>query len=400
MKLIRLLTRRNLQRRPVRSLALILISALMAISVFGGSVVVASLRNGLKSYRDRLGADIVVVPYAARTKGTFENVLLQGIPGNFYMDYSLYEKIAGMEGVEIAAPQFFLATATTSCCSVSVQVIGFDPEKDFTVQPWISKVYDKSLKTGDIIVGSKLTVPKNKTLTFYGVDCRIVSVLEETGTGLDTAVYTNMDTIARMVESAGELGFTYFKYIEPGKTVSSVMVKVAEGYDIEEVTGDINIHVGKVVASQAGTMISGIAGGLSGVSNIIGILIGAVWVLAIVILAIVFAMIAHERAKEFAVMRAMGASGGMVSALLLTEALLLGLIGSAAGLFISALLVFPFSGSISAALGLPFLLPKAAKLILFGLLALILPVAGGAAVSAVMGSVISKRETGMQLRGE
>ena len=398
MKLIRLLAAKNLRRKPVRSFALILLSAFMALSVFGGSVMVSALSNGLESYRSRLGADVIVVPYAARTKGTFENVLLQGIPGNFYMDYTLYEKISRIQGVEKAAPQFFLATASAGCCSVPVQVIGFDPEQDFTIQPWIRKSYSKEMETGDIIVGSSLTVPKNKTLTFYGVDCRIVAVLDETGTGLDTAVYTNMDTIGQMVKSAGELGFEYFDQIRPGRTVSSVMVKVADGYDAAEVAGDINVHVRKIAASSAGSMISGIAGGLSEVSFIIGVLIAAVWVLAVVILAIAFAMIVHERAAEFAVLRTIGASGGMVSRLLLLEAAMMALIGAVCGILAASLIVFPFSTSISSALNLPFLLPGPGRLLVYGLLSLLLPVLCGAAVSAAAAFGISRKETGMILQ--
>ena len=76
---------KNLRRKPARTVALVLLAAFLSMSIFGGSMIVLSLRNGLRSYEARLGADIVVVPYEAQTKGTLESILLQGIPGYFYM---------------------------------------------------------------------------------------------------------------------------------------------------------------------------------------------------------------------------------------------------------------------------------------------------------------------------
>ena len=179
---------RNLARKPVRTAALILLAAFLSNSVFAGSLVVLSLQNGLKIYEARLGADIVVVPKQARSHGTLESILLQGIPGYFYMDDSNLEKVRSTEGVEAASPQFYLASASAGCCSVAVQIIGFEPETDFSIQPWIRESYSKDLGDGDIIVGSSITVPKNHILRFYNQECIVVASLASTGTGLVTAV--------------------------------------------------------------------------------------------------------------------------------------------------------------------------------------------------------------------
>lgn len=398
MKFANALSLKNMKRKPARTAALILLAAFLSLSIFGGSVIITSLQNGLRSYESRLGADIVAVPYEARTKGTFESILLQGIPGTFYMDDQYYQKIRTIEGVETAAPQFYLASATASCCSVAVQIIGFDPELDFTVQPWIRESYADKLGDGDVIIGCKLTPPKNGILTFYGTECRVVAQMDETGTGLDTAVYANMDTIETMIENARELGFDYFDGVDPENAVSSVMIKVADGYDVEAVTGDINIHVRHVEAAQAANMISGIAGGLANVSRVVGVLTVMIWVLAIVILVIAFAMIAHERAKEFAVLRVMGASRKMVSRLLLTESALISVIGAAIGLILAALIVFPFSNLISSTLELPYLMPGAGTIAALAAGSLVLSVLAGSLTSAVSAYRISRNDAGLILR--
>lgn len=398
MKFERQLARRNLSRKPVRTAAMILLAAFLSFSVFAGSMIVLSLQNGLESYESRLGADIVVVPYEARSHGTLESILLQGIPGYFYMDETYLDKVRAISGVESASPQFYLASASAGCCSVAVQIIGFDPDTDFSIQPWIRENYSRDLGDGDVIVGSGITVPKNRTLRFYNQDCRVVASLDQTGTGLDTAVYANMNTIQALMAGSQAEGYDYFGGADPQRTISSIMVKVKDGCSIESVANDINIHVRHVEATQAKTMVSSIAGGLTNVSRIIGGLTAMIWALAIVILILAFVMISHERTREFAILRVMGASQRMLSGLLRWEAALISLAGAALGVAVGALVVFPFSSLIRGKLDLPYLLPGPG--VIAGLLlgSVVLAVAAGSLTSAISAYRISRIDTGLILR--
>ena len=62
------LSLKNLVRKPGRTLTLAFLTAFLALAVFGGSVVVLSLRSGLNSLEARLGADIILVPSEAQSK--------------------------------------------------------------------------------------------------------------------------------------------------------------------------------------------------------------------------------------------------------------------------------------------------------------------------------------------
>ena len=398
MKFERQLARRNLSRRPVRTAALILLAAFLSFSVFVGSMIVLSLQNGLESYESRLGADIVVVPYEARSHGTLESILLQGIPGYFYMDETYLDQVRAISGVESASPQFYLASASAGCCSVAVQIIGFDPDTDFSIQPWIRESYSRDLGDGDVIVGSGITVPKNRILRFYNQNCRVVASLDQTGTGLDTAVYANMNTIQALMAGSQAEGFDYFGGADPQRTISSIMVKVKDGCSIESVANDINIHVRHVEATQAKTMVSSIAGGLTNVSRIIGGLTAMIWALAIVILILAFVMISHERTREFAILRVMGASQRMLSGLLRWEAAFISLVGAVLGVAVGALIVFPFSSLIRGKLDLPYLMPGSG--VVLGLLvgSVVLAVAAGSLTSAISAYRISRIDTGLILR--
>lgn len=388
----------NMKRRPARTAALILISAFLSFSVFGGSVMIRSLQKGLSSYEERLGADIVVVPNQARSHGTLDDILLQGIPGYFYMDISNLEKIRNIEGVEIASPQFYLASASAGCCSVAVQIIGFDPETDFSIQPWIKESFSGSMGEGDIIVGADIEIPSSHILKFFNEEYNVVAKLDKTGTGLDSAVYANMDTIHRMMDGSLHQGFDYTSDISADRAISSVMIRVADGYDIEKVTGDINVHVRRVEATQAKNMVSGIAGGLSSVSGVIGVLLAVIWVLSVCVLVVVFMMIANERVKEYAVLRVVGASEGMLKRLTLTEASLTGLFGALAGAVLSALIVLPFTSLIKNRLELPYLLPNAWVIAVLFLVSVLLAVLVGAFGARTAVARILESDTGLVLR--
>ena len=93
MKSINGLSFRNIIKKPVRSAALIIIAAFLAFSAFGGSVMVMSLSGGLNSLSARLGADIVVVPYSATSKVSYDSIIIQGQPGQFYMDSKYFDEI-------------------------------------------------------------------------------------------------------------------------------------------------------------------------------------------------------------------------------------------------------------------------------------------------------------------
>ena len=122
MKLSKSLPFRNLAGKPVRTAILILLTALLSLTVFGGTLMITSLKTGLHSLESRLGADIMVVPYEATTKSNLENIVLQGATGYFYMDNNKYQKILEREGIGQVSAQFFLASASSGCCSTAVQI--------------------------------------------------------------------------------------------------------------------------------------------------------------------------------------------------------------------------------------------------------------------------------------
>ena len=154
----------NLRRKPYRSLGLASLVGLFAAVLFGGSIVNGNLSQGLQSLSSRLGADLLVVPrgYELATQGA----LLRGEPSTFYMKKEVLDKIRQMPNVSAATPQFFLATLDSACCAEEVQIIGYDPDSDFLLKPWMTDQV-LQLREGEIIVGSKIISLLGENIFFF-----------------------------------------------------------------------------------------------------------------------------------------------------------------------------------------------------------------------------------------
>ena len=389
---------KNLIRKPGRTAALALLTAFLALSVFGGSVVVMSLRSGLQSLEARLGADIILVPSEAESKVSFRNMFLQGTAGAFYMDASVQEKAMEVPGVEKAAPQTFLASLKADCCSIRIQVIGIDPSKDFTVQPWIAGSLNGGLGGMDVAVGCKVEAGIGEIIRIYDQRCRVVSRLAPTGTGLDTAVYCNMDTMDILLAAAETKGISHKIASGDHSVVSAVYIKVKDGYDIDTVNTALTGRLRKVTAVRSRSMITGVSDSLAGVSRTITFMIAVIWVLAFVILLLAYTMIVRERTREFAVLRLVGASGRMLGRLALLEAAMCGLAGGTAGTVLAAVAVFSFSTLIERNLGLPYLVPAFSTVLLMAAGTILLSAAVSALASAFSAWRLSRIDPGTALR--
>ncbi|MBR1751226.1 MAG: ABC transporter permease [Ruminococcus sp.] len=377
------LTLLDLYGKPLRSAVLAAASAVLTIAVFGGSILTHSLESGLDSLHDRLGADIIVLPESAQTKVNFENILLQGTTGYFYMDKSVQDKLKGVSGIDRQSSQYFLVSANAECCTTQVQIIGFDEDTDFSIKPWLREAYSGTLKNDEIIVGSSLATRVGHTLKLYGVECKAVGKLEKTGTGLDTAVYATNDTVKHLINAADSQGIKVLSKQSPDDVISSVYIKVSDSADIDEVTSYINMNIDGVQAVRTRSVITGTAEKLGVLGTGIGIMIAAVWVLSAVISFILFTLLANERRREFASLRVVGFSRKRLAFVSLSEAVVVTVVGALAGLFMASLAVFPLSGYIGSATELPFLTPSLLNVILLALKTIAAIILTGTAVSAL-----------------
>lgn len=361
----------NLRGYPVRTGTLVLFSALMTMTIFGGTMLVQGIERGLATVQSRLGADIMVTPADAGNDFDAQSFLVHAEASYFYMPTSTSEAVAAVDGVQSSSPQLFLASARASCCSGRYQVIAFDPGSDFTVQPWIAdSVGQAQLGHMDVIVGANVSVYDTDNFALFGQRLHVVGKFDPTGSTLDNAVYTNFDTAKILIDSSLRKGLNKYTSLDTDDIISSVMVKVAPGRDIDAVAADIERSVPGVSVTTSTRMVSGIAQSLEATSRTVVTLIALVWGVGLLMITLIFVMMIIERKREFASLIVAGAHRGLVSRIILAESLTVNAIGGVAGIVISGVLIASFSGLVRQTIGTGFLVPPISTMALLAVASL------------------------------
>ena len=378
------IAQRNLRRKPRRSFCLVLTVLLFAFSLFAGSVLSVSLSDGILSMSDRLGADVMVVPEGYDPH--IDSILLSGKPSSFYLPRDVMEELKGIEGIDKMSPQIFLATLNASCCSYPVQLVGIDYETDFLIRPWLKETLHRELGDGEIILGHRVNGERGDTIEFFKKRYPVAGRLQQTGMGFDATVFMTRNTAADLAREAERL--MKHPLARDGSLISTVMIRLAPGYDSVAVAREINGKLnGKgIYALFSKKFVNKITSGLTVVSGLIKGIVGLVWLLAVVVIALLFAMTLGERRREMGVLRAVGATRGMLVRLALTEASLFSLYGSILGVLLAGAAVAAFAPSMTGTLNLPFLLPPLSGLLLMGAASVSASVLTG--VLAALGSAL------------
>lgn len=354
------LAKKQLSGNPVRFAGLVTLVGILSTAIFIGIFIIISLRNGLNCLEERMGADLMLVPLGEEV--STEGILLKGNPSFFYLDPDLTERFydQSIDGIEKTEAQFFLASAHQGCCDMAVQFIGIDESTDFTVTPWIRESLSDSgdyLSDLGIVVGSAIDIPEDHILKFYGRHYRVTGQLEETGTGMDQTVFANIDTIKDLKAGAEEQGFTFLDGIDPDNTVSTILIKVKKDYTPEEVKRNIRTALDGFQIIEAKRLTGSVEKNIHGFTVMLYILLAAIFVLSYIILAITFKLSVYERASQYALLRAVGATRKQITMLILEKSVAISGIGTVTGLIFACLLIFPFRTAISSAVSIPFLFP-------------------------------------------
>lgn len=376
-----LLIRENLWQRPFRNgILAICVAAVVGMQVAAAFIDWASTR-GLKVGIERLGADLVAVP-----RGLDDKLVRSYITGEaalFYMDGSLKDKISGFSWVEKTSAQLYIKSLSgASCCSAwNLFLIGFEPETDFTIQPWLSEHTDGVIGPDEILVGAALGVEPGMSLRFYGRSFKVVGTLAPTGMGLDTTVFIPLKTAYLMAkESAARAEKTL--EIDQNQ-ISAVTIKLKPedkgGLPGWKAAYELEMAIPEISVIQPDDMVAKVQSNLSSTLKTLKFASYVIWPVAALLIGLVFAMAANERQRDIGLLRAMGATRGFIFRMIILEALLIAAIGASIGLIVSMGLVSLFSRLIALKLETPFYRPDAAEIAAIVFMAALLSLLTGAA---------------------
>lgn len=386
----------NINNKSGRSASLVILTAVLALVLFLSSFLIFSLKNGMNSLSDRMGADIIVVPEGYDTK--VEGAILRGEPNTFFMDKSILKKIEGIDGVEEATPQLFLATLSAGCCSFPIQIIGFDAETDFVVTPWLQEQMKLPLEKGEVVVGNNVVGDVNSNVKFFEQEFKIKGRLQKTGMGFDNTVFLNFDEARRLAKEYEKILEIEDKYDD--NMISSIMLKIKKGVETTEVQNAIRrecLNDG-VFPLLSKSMMNEVSNSALDMINYVYILIALVWILTFIVLSLVYSITIKERKRELATMRILGATKKTLSNIILYEVLIINFIGAITGATLGFVISILFGRWFSQSFKMPFLAPNFAVLVVIFLAVLIIATLMGPISTLRSIKKMNKDELGLLLR--
>jgi putative ABC transport system permease protein len=386
----------NLRAKPVRTACLVVVAAILAFTLCGGSILAMNLRQGLVTMTKRFGADLMVVPGGAAEKA--QAALLFGETGYFYFNGDIIDTIADTEGVACASPQFFLSSLSTECCDAAVQLIAYDPETDFVVQPWIAERYLGSVEDGQVVVGSRIWLRPNGTIKLFEHEYPVAAQLSKSASGLDTSIFMTMNTMRQLIDRAHAERYNFLADSYGNNAISAVLVKAGQPENASRLAYTIRRENEGVDVLISQSIFSGISATLSGLTDYIYLLSAGLWLLAVIVLAAVFSGTIHERKKEFALLRILGATRKKLIGIVLSESSIAGIAGGVVGIVLASTVIFPFSTLISERLELPYLDAPLSNIILLIFGSLVLSALVGPLASLYSALRISGAETYFTMR--
>ncbi len=385
----------NIKNKGLRSLILIALMGILSTSVFISIYTVLSLKNGINSLKDRLGADIIIVPEGIEKK--LEGALFNGTPESFYLDREVMNTIP-LDNIEAMSPQLYIATLTIGCCSFPLQAIGIDFETDFVVKPWLTKNIKLPLSEDEIIIGSNIMAKENDVLTFFNHEYKVKAKLSSTGMGFDNSVFLSLTDARKMANYASKV-VSSIPMVENERLISNVLIKV-KNIRPRDLSIQLKKQIKKYEATAfvAANMLSEISVKLKNLFTYIYILLFVICFLGITVIGLTFFLNISERCKEYASIRAIGATKSYLYKLVIFESSLLSVLGSACGVILGGSISILFNTALKQSFSLPFLMPPVHVLILLGLGNILTALLIGIGSSFLVMKIITKKEIAVAVK--
>lgn len=380
----------NLRARKLRTGFMVFFVFLLSFTFFAGSILMDSMKRGIESTTDKMGSDLIVVP--EQESGRLQESFFAGEPCTIYFDKEWLGKIQDIKGIKRATPQLYLATMASSCCDAPVQLIAFDPETDFIVQPWLEKQGDLQLKTGQVVVGYNIAAETGEKVKFYDTEFTVAAKLEKTGMGYDDSAFMNFDTIYALKDS--DKANENLKLEQGENLISMVLADVSKESSAVRVRSEIRLEYAKddILVCSANELMTGLSAGIEKFASYGNVTVALLFLATEMALLSVFTITIHERKCEFGIMYTMGARRGQMWAMIVSEAVIISVLGGILGIAVSGGLLFTFHNLIAIKLDIPYFNVAIGEMSLVAGKCLLISILTGLAASAYSAYQISKEE--------
>ncbi|MFO1080992.1 MAG: ABC transporter permease [Reyranellaceae bacterium] len=346
----------NLGWRKARTLLLIAAVALGSAAVFTGATLMRSIDRSMAVGFTRLGADLMVVPEGALTNITA--ALLTVEPTELALDGDALAR-AGIASLARSTAQKIVRVERSGIGSQHDQVdlIGYEPSSDFTVQPWLAERLNRPLAAGDVILGAAREGALGAELLVFGRPHTVWGRLGRTGVGThERGVFMSFATLEALAGAIRTADGKTPAVLAPGK-VTGFLAELAPGATPLQARFAILSAVPGVKVVSGDTTLSGIRQGLAALLDGTVALMILMSAGTALLVSVLFSAIVAERHGEIGLLKAIGARRRQVLGLLVVEAVLATGIGGLLGVVLGVLAMRLYERSLVfylERLGLPF----------------------------------------------
>lgn len=321
----------NISRRRAQSaltVSITLLTVMVFVMVLG---VFQTVNQGLALSRERLGADAVLIPQYASADGG--DLLFTAIPENIYMSAEVLNEAKALSGIAAMTPQFYAQTLSLSCCDAGeeARIIGYDSATDFILNPYLNEEDRGGIEPDELIMGGNFDddfVGFNYLV--LGHKFFVTSQLQPTGTGMDSTIFMDIDTVRDLCLESETLAVDW-QTKDPRDYISVIMIKLEEGVSPEDFARQVEASGIDAKCIITGDTIASLQEQLDVVMG----LMFALWMASLLIAALAligrFNALAKERKKEIGLLRAIGLKKGQVFFLIIGETCTMALMGGVLG---------------------------------------------------------------------
>ena len=332
----------NIARRRTQSTLTVTITALTVLVFVMVMGIFQTVNQGLALSRERLGADAILMPKYSAAKG--DDLLFTAIPENIYMPIEVVEQAKSLKGVAAMSPQFYCQTLALGCCDPGeeARIIGYDPETDFILKPYLDDEHKNGINQEQVIVGNAYEDEDLVGMNYMilGRVFKVVSVLQPTGTGMDSTFFMDWRTAQDMCLESEVLRENWTKK-DPHDYISVVMIKFEEGTDPDAFIRQVEDSGMECKVLLTGDTIADLQSQLEVTMKVMFALWAASLLIAVLSLIGRFNALAKERKKEIGLLRAIGLKKGQVFGLIIGETCTMALMGGVLGSGIALICMDP-----------------------------------------------------------
>lgn len=350
----------NIKAKKFKYIIMFLLIMITSIGIYTSNLLATSLSDGLEKTKEKLGADLIIVPSEIDTN--IEDALFEGIPCTLTFDSSFNERLSVLKGVDKLCSQLYIATLSgADCCDNSTQLIAFDIEKDFVVGPWISENISK-LEDDEIVLGASHELEVGDTATYYNKKFKVVSILEQTGLGYDESAFITYGAAQEIVSNNQDK----FDFSDVNSVNSMIFINTTSDYSprlLEKVITGQYGHLG-IEPYSTTSKISSIAKDVTNFKTFGNVMNAMIILLTTIALFALITITTFQRKNEIGSMLTIGVSKTRIILIFILEYLIVSTTAILVSLIGIETVFLLFKVKIDMLFNLPFVLPSIKEIIL------------------------------------